>query len=175
MKKLMYAIVIALIALALDACAKAPPQSSTGPQAGAAMINPGDRVGDFIITTGNGEDVVYVKQLHCIFERKTGTQSCLEPVGTKVNIGLGVYDDPLHGKALDELWARQTHQMTIEGRPVNLPAFGTVELNLPVVGKVRVWNVVVIADKPCRITAHSQGVLGGDPFDYTATVKFTAQ
>jgi hypothetical protein len=42
------------------------------------------------------------------------------------------------------------------------------------VGTVRVWNVVIFTDKPGKITAHSTGVVGGDPFDYTVILTFTA-
>jgi hypothetical protein len=169
MKKPVYLLLVMLFVLILGACA------SAAPQAGEGMINPGDRIGDFLITTGAGEDIIYAAKLHCPFDSSTGTESCEQPAGTKVNVGEGVFDDnPSSGKTLDEYWSGQTHEMFIEGRPVNLQAFGTVDFNNPMVGTVRVWNVVIVTGKPGRITAHSTGVVGGDPFDYTAIITFTA-
>jgi len=160
---------IALSAIVLSACAKAPPQPSE------ELIKPGDRLGDFLITTGDSEDVIYVTKLHCPFDSSTSTESCEQPVGTKVNVGQGFYDDrPSSGETLDEFWAAQTHEMTIEGRPVDLHAFGSIDFYHPAVGTVRVWNVVVVADTPSRITAHSSGVWDGEPWDYSAIVTFIA-
>jgi hypothetical protein len=160
---------IVLSAIILSACVKAPPQPSD------QIIKPGDRLGNVLITTGDSEDVIYVTKLHCPFDSSTSTESCEQPVGTKVNVGLGVYDDnPSTGKTLDELWLEQTHEMTIEGRPVDLQAFGSIDFYHPAVGTVRVWNVVIVADKPGKITTHSSGVWAGDPLDYTAIVTFIA-
>jgi len=172
MKKTARVMLIVMWAGVLGACAGAT-QGSTGaaPQAGDDVINPGDRIGDFLITTGYSEDVVYATKLHCPFESYTNTESCEQPVGTKFNVGIGIYAD--NGTTLDETWSEQTHQMLIEGRPVNLQAFGSVDFTHPSVGTVRVWNVVVVTDKPGKITAHSSGTVGGDPFDYTVIVTFT--
>ena len=170
MKTLCSLALIALSALVLSACAKATPQPSN------EVIKPGDRLGDFLITTGDGEDVIYVTKLHCPFDSSSNTESCEQPVGTKVDVGVGVYDDhPSSGKTLDELWLEQTHEMTIEGRPVDLQAFGSIDFSHPAVGTVRVWNVVIVSDKPGRIAAHSSGVWAGDSLDYTAIVTFTGR
>lgn len=160
---------IALSAIILSACGKATPPATN------EMLNPGDRLGNFLITTGDSEDVSYVSTRHCPFESTTSTESCEQRVGTKVNVGIGVYDDsPSTGKTLDELWLEQTHEMTIEGRPVNLQAFGSIDFYHPAVGTVRVWNVVIVTDKPGKIAAHSSGVWAGEPLDYTAVLTFTA-
>ena len=167
MKTPVYLTLFVLFVFILGACATATPQSKD------EMINPGDKIGDFLITSGNSEDIIYVSKLHCPYDSSTGTESCEQPVGTKVNVGEGIFDDnPSSGKTLDEYWSEQTHEIFIEGRPVNLQAFGWVEFNKPMVGTVRVWNVVIVTDKPGRITVHSTGVVGGDPFDYTAIITF---
>jgi hypothetical protein len=169
MKKIVHLPLIMLCVFFLGACAKATPRSSD------ERINPGDKIGDFLITTGDTEDIIYAAKLHCPYDGSTGTESCEQPVGTKFNVGEGIFDDnPSGGKTLDEYWSEQTHEMFIEGRPVNLQAFGSVDFNNPMVGTVRVWNVVVVTDKPGKITAHSTGVVGGDPFDYTAIITFIA-
>jgi hypothetical protein len=168
MKKSIHLLLIALFTLILGACAKAQPQPDDG------MIDPGDKIGDFTITTGKGEDIIYVTQIHCAWDDSTQTESCEQPVGTKVNVSQGIFADRSNGKTLDELWSGQTHEMTIEGRPVNLQAFGTAEFTNPMVGMVRVWNVVIVSDQPGTVTARSNGVVGGESWTYTAIITFTA-
>jgi hypothetical protein len=165
-----------LFVFILGACTTATPQPvETSSQRIEGMINPGDKIGDFLITTGDGEDVIFVSKLHCPYDSSTGTESCEQPVGTKVNVGLGIYGDNISGgKTVDDYWSEQTHEMFIEGRSVNLEAFGAIDFDNPVVGTVRVWNVVIVTDKPGKITVHSIGVVGGDSFDYTAALTFTA-
>lgn len=168
MKKLVYLTFIVLFAFILSSCAKATPPPAEG------MINPGDKTGDFLITTGDGEDVIFVTKLHCPFDESAQTESCEQPVGTKVNVSNGIFDDSSDGITLDELWSEQTYEMFIEGRPVNLQAFGTVDFNNPMVGTVRVWNVVIVTDKPGKIIAYSKGIVGGDAWNYTAIITFSA-
>lgn len=168
MKRLVYLTLVVMFGVILSACASVTPQPSD------EMINPGDRIGDFLITTGEGKDVIFVTKLHCPFDSSTETESCEQPVGTKVNVSQGIFVNPSIGKTLDELWSEQIHEMFIEGRPVNLQAFGSVDFNNPMVGTVRVWNVVIVTDKPGKITARSTGVVGGDPWNYIAIITFTA-
>jgi hypothetical protein len=175
MKKIVHLTLILLFVFILGACATATPQPvETSSQRIEGMINPGDKIGDFLITTGDGEDIIFVSKLHCPFDSGSQTESCEEPVGTKVNVvGIGFYDDdPSSGKTLDEYWSEGTHEMSIEGRPVNVQAFGSVDFN-SVIGTVRVWDVVIVSDKPGKITIHSTGIAGGDPFDYTVILTFT--
>jgi hypothetical protein len=174
MKKLVYLTISVQLAVFLGACATATPIASATPTASEEMINPGDKIGDFLITIGDSEDVIFVTKLHCPFDNSTGKESFEQPVGTMVNVGLGIYDDNLSGgKTLDELWSEQTHEMFIDGRPVNLQAFGAIDFNNPMVGTVRVWNVVIVTDKPGKIKAHSTGIVGGDPFGYIAMLTFS--
>jgi hypothetical protein len=159
---------VAVFAMMLAACGGVAESKANRP------INPGDKIGDFLITTADGEDVVFVSQLHCPYDSNTSTESCEQPVGTKVNVSQGIYADPSIGKTLDALWSEQTHEMTIEGRPVNLQAFGSVDFSHPMVGTVRVWNVVIVGDQPGTITAQSKGVVGGEAWKYTAALTFSA-
>lgn len=175
MKRIVYITLIALLSIIIGGCGKATQQPSEAtPNLSDLKINPGDKIGDFLISTGEGEDIFFMSKVHCPYDSSTGIESCGQPVGTKVNVGIAVYDDdPSSGKTLDEYWSEQTHEMFIEGRPVDLQAFGTVDFS-SVIGTVRVWNVVVTTAKSGKVTAHSTGVVGGDPFDYTAIVTFTS-
>jgi hypothetical protein len=170
MKRLAFLALIMLFAAVLASCAKGSSESVEG------MINPGDKIGDFLITTGGDEGVTYVSMMHCPFDESAGTEieSCEFPVGTKVNVGIGFIADPSTGKSLDEIWSEHTDKIVIEGRPVNLQAFGSIDIPHPAVGKVRNWNVVIVADKPGKISARSTGEAGGDSFDYTAALTFVA-
>jgi hypothetical protein len=167
MQKPVHCFLIVLFVILLVACTTTARQPDNG------MINPGDKIGDFLITTGHGADVIFVSRLHCPFDSSTQTESCEEPVGTKVNVvGIAFYDDdPSSGKTLDEYWSEGTHEMTIAGRPVNVQAFGSIDFGSSI-GTVRVWDVVIVSDKPGKITAHSSGMAGGEPFDYTVNLTF---
>lgn len=148
-----------IVAACLGACSG----SSTGP------INPGDRVGDFVITAEQGEGIKFMLDTHCPAEGTTET--CELPVGKKVNVSQGFISSP-GGESLDKIWAAQTNEMTINGRPVNLQAFGYTEFYNPAVGTIRAWNVVVSSEKPGTLTAISQGVTEGEAWTYAAVVIF---
>jgi hypothetical protein len=169
LKKLIHVSLMLLLLMIVCACGKTTPRTAAG------MINPGDKIGDFLITSGNAENVNFVLDLHCPFNNSTGTASCVQPVGTLVNVGPGVYDNfPFKGKTLDDYWSEHTCDMMIEGRPVNLQAFGSIDLFRPGIGKERVWNVVVVSDNPGTLTIHSKGVVGGYPFDNITLITFKA-
>jgi len=121
------------------------------------MIEPGDMIGDFLVTTGDEGD--------------KENYSCKSTVGTKVNITTGIYD--LSGK-LDEKWSRFTYQLFIEGRPVNLQSFPPIDVRHPVVSRIRFWNVAITTSKPGSITTRDVGVIDGEPFETTMTYTFSA-
>jgi len=156
MKKILYLITIMLFAFILGACAKATPQPAD------EMINPGDMIGDFLITTSNDEGVFYTTNVHCPFDQATMTETCEIPVGTKVNSALGVYGDNYSGENLEVYWLDQTYEMTIDGHQVNLQAFGFIDITNPYVGKMRLWNVVIVTDKPGKITIQHSGEMAGE-------------
>ena len=160
-------IVCPLLAALLASCANLSGEVS------AEMINPGDKIGDFLITTGEEGDVTYSWDLECEQQGNEGIYSCKTTVGTKVNISMGVYA-AFSGKDLVTLWSEHTYQMFINDRPVNLEAFGSIDVLQPQVGKMRHWNVVIVATKPGEITLRESGVVGGDPFEDTTTYMFSA-
>lgn len=167
MKRLVYLTLLVIFAFSLSACAKAMPQST------AEMINPGDKIGDFLITTGDEDKITYTWDLGCVKIGEGETYSCKATTDTKVNISVGIYDDTFSGK-MEDLWASHTYELFIENRPVNLQAFGFIDIIHPQVGKMCHWNVVIFTDKPGDITLHDSGVAGGDPFESTTTYIFSA-
>jgi hypothetical protein len=167
MKRLAYVILLVMFAFPLGACAKGTAQPVDEP------IKPGEKIGDFLITKGEGDEVTYTWDLDCVKTGEGEIYSCKATAGTKVNLSVGIYDDTFSGK-LDDVWADHTYQMFIENRPVSLEDFGSIDVNQPQVGKMRHWNVVVSTDKPGEITLRDSGVVHGEPFESTMTYVFSA-
>src|SRR4030042_2537156 len=155
MKRLALMVFILGMAGLLVACAQPKPTEST------ELIRPGDMVGDFLVTTGEERKFTYGFDVDCSEEvsgQKTNI-SCILSVGDIVNITTGIYDDTHSGK-LDEYWSNSNYQLFIEGRPVDLQAFGTVEYHHPIIGVIRYWNVVISTSKPGKIITNDSGVAG---------------
>ena len=166
MKKLVFSVLVVLFVLVLGACGKSTPQS-------AEMINPGDKIGDFLITTGGVEGVKNYWDLGC--DEGESKSSCRVPVGTKVNTSWGIYADASKGEDLETKWAGHTYEMVIDGRPVNLKAFGYVDFDHPYRDKIRCWDVVIAADKPGEVEFKDTGGLAGEaPESEVSTLTFTA-
>lgn len=168
MKRLALIVYILLMAGVLSACAQPKPTESSD------MIRPGDKVGDFLITTGEEGNFTYGFDVDCSEEgsEQKATISCKSTVGERVNITTGIYDDTNSGK-LDELWSNSNYQLFIEGRPVDVQAFGTVEYKHPFVGVIRFWNVVITTSKPGTITVNDSGEAGSDAFEVTSSYTFS--
>jgi len=156
MKKAVGPLLLVLFALVLGACGKSTSQSTE-------LINPGDKIGDILITTGGQEGVRPVWDLGC--DESAGKSSCKVPVGTKVNASWGIYADAAKGEDMEAKWAGFTYDLVIDGRPVNVKAFGTVEFDHPYVGKIRCWDVVVTTDKPGEIEIKGTGAPAGETID----------
>lgn len=153
----------------LVACEQPKPTQSSD------LIRPGDMVGDFLVAKGEEGKFNYGFELDCS-EKVSGQKtilSCKPTVGDVVNITTGIYDDTNSGK-LDEYWSNSDYQLLIEGRPVDLRAFGIVEYTHPYVGLICYWNVAVSTSKPGALEVNDSGVAGGDTFENTATYTFSA-
>lgn len=162
MKGFAYFTFIVLFASVLSSCAQPTPAPTN------KMIEPGDQIGDFLITTGKPGEVTYQWELDSTKGASANETLVDVDWGTNVNVSMGVYDETRSGK-LDSTWAGFTYEMFIEDRPVNLPAFGTIDTDHPVVGKMRAWNVVIVATKPGKITVHDIGNLDGDAYESWTT------
>ena len=122
------------------------------------MINPGDTVGDFLVRTG--EPGEYIHLWEC---GGNELEFCKVDPDVIVNISLGIYAEP--GDDLDDLWAGHTYNMTINGRPVNLSSFGSVEAVHPFVGAMRAWNIVLVPSKPSAVETTHSVMAGGEARD----------
>jgi hypothetical protein len=162
MKKL--AIVTSVVCCAIFLASCAPP--ATGP------INPGDKIGNFLITTGDAKAIEDTWMVDCPDAETALNYHCNAKVGQKVNVSWGVYGNSL--KPTDTIWAEHTHEIFINGRPVNLEAFSTQDVVHPHVGQMRYWNIVIVASAPGELTARNMTVVDGEAQDSTATFTFSA-
>ena len=175
MKRFFCLLFITLVTVIMGSCAKVAPQTAeptSQPIEGA--INPGDKIGDFLITTGGGKDITYVWNLHseCVKQGGVENYSCKVNTDTKMNVSWGVYASI--NTDLDTMWSEHTYKMFINDRPVNLEAFGSIDVRHPTVGPMRHWNVVIVASKPGEITVHTEAVVDGEPSEDTKTLTFSA-
>jgi hypothetical protein len=163
MKKVMVQSIVGLLTIFLSACSAAT-QATYGP------INPGDQVGEFFFSTADAKIAGVPHNYTCT---ENGDKlACTTTAGTRVNISPSYYDDTPPND-IDEIWAASTHEMLIEGRQVNLQAFGYIDVPNPVVGSVRKWNVAIVTDKPGEIIVQHSVVFDGKPDEFTVTWTFT--
>jgi hypothetical protein len=153
MKRLVYLLLWVLFINALVGCVKSKPNTS-------GMINPGDKVGDFLITTSKLGEVTFMWELDATHGQEANTTFTEVPAGTKLIATVGIYDDTFSGK-LDENWSDLSYELYISDRQVNLSAFGTIETKHPIVGTMRHHNVVIVAEKPGKITLRSKTIYKG--------------
>jgi hypothetical protein len=169
MKRLAVLFSLLLFVSFTSACAKIDASSDDK----NTMIEPGDMIGDFLITTGVQGNFTSGFDIECSEPGADNTYLCKAAVGEAINVSTGLYDDTSSGK-LDEVWTHSNYQIYINDRPVDLQVFGTIEYNHPQVGMIRFRNVVIIANKPGEITVCDSGVFDkGDPFASTSTYVFS--
>jgi hypothetical protein len=116
MKKLACLTLFVVLVAILAACTKA-----TATPNPIDMIEPGDTVNGVLVTTGT-KDTVYGFDLPCT--QKDNVYTCTTRFGDPTNITSAVF-----GSTLEELqskWETFTYTITIEGQPVDVPAFGTI-------------------------------------------------
>jgi len=139
----------------------------------ADMIEPGDKLGDFTITTGVDGNFTYGFAVPCSEPSQGNTYTCTPTVGEKINVSTGLRGTSGTGN-LDSVWKNSSYQMFIDDQPVDLAAFGTIDYNHPTAGTIRFANVVLTTDKPGSITVRDSGVFeNGDPFSSTSTYVFS--
>lgn len=167
MKKLLVLKSILLLVTVVTACTGA--SVSTEPK----LIEPGDKIGDFTVTTGVPGKFSYGFTIQCVEQEQGKSYTCNVPVGEAINVSTGIYDTSGSGK-LEEVWAHSNYQMFINDQPVDLKAFGTVDYIHPQMGAIRFGNVVIITDKPGEITVRDSGLFdNGDPFSSTSMYVFS--
>lgn len=135
------------------------------------MITPGNKVGEFIFSTADEKIAGYPHNYSCT--ENGNDLTCKTTAGTLVNISPSYFDDTRKGR-IEQLWTDSTHEMIIEGRKVNLQAFGYIDVPNIVMGSVRKWNVAMVTEKPGEIKVSHSIVFDGKPDEFTVTWIFTA-
>lgn len=172
MRRYLALAITAILTILFAACTKGAPQN-------AEMIQPGDKVGDFLITTGE-KNVLYPFDYYrsCTEQEEPDTYICKSTVGKTLNVTAGLFDDSALRKStptatLDEAWSAYHYELIIEDRPVNLDAFDTIEIKHPVLGPMRFWNVVVVTDKPGQISVSDSGIVDGRQYHSVTMFLFS--
>ena len=170
MKRWMVLIVVILLAIMVVSCSGTDGNADNSNQ----LIEPGEKIGNFIITTGEQGKFKYGFSVECSEPGKDNSYTCNAVVGDVINVSTGIYDTTGKGN-LDDIWTHSNYQMYIDDRPVDLQAFGTIEYTHPQVGVIRFANVVIMTDKAGQITVKDSGVYdNGDPFQSTSIYVYTA-
>ncbi len=173
MNRLACALLVLLVGSLASCGPSVPAPAVPVPVTGGAMIQPGVQVGDVVIMSGEGQEAAYTWEYgdHCTRQPGAALTSCLFDVGEPVNVSLGLRSNS-SATTLDQYWSADTYQMYIQGRPVDLDAFGPVEIASPELGLVRHWNVVLLAKSPQQVTVYAKGVAGSASFEHTITYTF---
>lgn len=165
-----------LVIILLSACAVA----ACGPR--GEPVQPGDTVGLVTVTTGTTADYPAPGTFNCTKQGDKGDYSCVATVGQRLNISIAIYDnnyilnddDDFEGLELEQKWEEHTYELFIDNRPVDLAAFGTLDMVHPSYGFMRMWNVVIVASEPGEVTVRGKGQADGKPFDITQKISFSA-
>jgi predicted esterase len=132
------------------------------------MINPDDRIGDMVLTIGQGENLPEI-WIFCdpyVTEPGVFTKECSVPAQSMI-IGYGSPASTV--EQLDADWAASTWTLFLDSQPVNLPAFGTFDQEDDESNILRLWNVVLEQPAPGVHTLHYVSNESGKVYDVTWT------
>jgi hypothetical protein len=162
-KKLTCLTLIVVLVAILAACTKA-----TATPNPIDMIEPGDTVNGVLVTTGD-KNSIFGFDLPCTEKDKIYT--CTTSFGNPTNVTSAVY-----GSTQEELqskWETFTYTITIEGQPVDLPAFGTIDFIHQQSGLyMRAYNVALTSTDPITLTTHDVGTVQGETADTVLLIAF---
>ena len=153
----------------LAACAKTPQETEVvATPTPINMIQPGDTVNGVLVTTGN-KDSTFLFDLP--WTKKDGLDVCTVTLGNPYNV-IGSIAAPT-SEELDETWETYTETFTIEGHPVDLGAFGTIDfVHERTQLYMRAPNVVLTSTEPVTLTIHDVLTVSGETTEYTYLVAF---
>jgi len=142
MKKIISLSPIVFLVIILSACARATPKNAEG------MINPGDEIDGMVFTPTDEIDFDLSLAFLCDFESiketdRSPTIACFSSPGSSVFFGnfSGIpYNDP---KEADKPWREIKSEVSFDGQPLNLEAFGYMEIELYDAEwkYARIWNL----------------------------------
>jgi hypothetical protein len=167
-RRLGFGIFMALFSLLFLAACSTQPASQTRTPTSPELIKPGDTVNGVLVTTGTA-DSKFLFDIPCT--KKDGVDLCTTTFGNPINPTAAVYDqDP---EKLQTKWDAFVYTVTIDGRQVNLAAFGSIDFTHKRTGlNMRAYNLVLIGSEPVTVTVHDAGSLPGESFGSDVMVAF---
>ncbi|MCC6300860.1 MAG: dienelactone hydrolase family protein [Anaerolineales bacterium] len=134
-------VVFFLLSVAILSACQSATETPTLPD--SAMLRPGDAIGEMKVVVSSNDKTANSMFNYCspYVESKpvTLTFECRMPRSDFLFVGYGEI-----ANSQDELarrWKLRTWKLTIDGNPVDLSAFGTLDVDLG--KKIRVWNVAL--------------------------------
>jgi Phospholipase/Carboxylesterase len=163
MKKMACLTLIVVLVASLAGCAKA-----TATPNPIDMIEPGDTVNGVLVTTGD-KNSIFGFDLPCT--EKDHIFTCTTSFGNPTNVTGAVYG--FTQEELQSKWETFTYTITIEGQPVDLPAFGTIDFVHQQSGLyMRAYNVALISTDPITLTTHDVATVSGDTEESVLLIAF---
>ena len=152
--------------------AAAPTLTTTPkPEPVKGMINPGDKIGDMVLTIGQGEPVTEIWDFCDPLVTEPGVlmRECKVPALQSLFIGYGSFASTV--AELDAIWKSSSWELHVDERQVDLLAFGMLDLDTdyPHPAKLRMWNVVLDQPTPGKHTLRYVMSETGEPSDVTWT------
>jgi len=145
-----YITLLLLSILLLTACST--PSATRTP---IDMIQPGDTVNGVLITTGN-EDSTFLFDTPCV--EKDSFFVCTPTFGNPTNVTAAIYG--FTTEEVQSKWETFVYTVTIDGQPVDLPAFGTIDfVHERTQLYMRAYNMVLIGTEPITLSVHDKGSL----------------
>lgn len=171
MKTKMFALLIALIvatACAAPTPTSAPPVPTPRSTLPIAMLKPGEKIGEMIVTTGSAKFQGPPLWAFCspAFQKPgVTTTQCDVPPLTEIVIGHGWFatTDALR----ESNWKAMTWELYLDGQQLDLNAFGAYDADLPqkglpgqdpnkeIITKLRTWDVLLTNVRPGAHTLKS--------------------
>ncbi len=117
------------------------------------LIQPGDTVNGVLVTIGN-EDSTFGFDLPCT--QKDNIYTCTTTFGNPTNVTGAVYG--FTPEEVQSKWDTFIYTVTIDGQPVDLPAFGTIDfVHEQTKLYMRAYNIVLIGTEPITLSVHDKG------------------
>jgi len=154
---------IVLSILFLTACSK-----PTATQTPIDMIQPGDTVNGVLVTIGN-EDSTFGFDLPCT--QNDNIYTCTTTFNNPTNVTAAVYG--FTPEEVQSKWETFSYTVTIDGQPVDLPAFGTIDfVHEQTKLYMRAYNIVLIGTQPITLSVHDIGSVTDESWEEDTLIVF---
>ena len=132
------------------------------------LIQPGDTINGVLVTTGTN-DSAFVFDLP--WTKNDGIDVCTTTLGTPTNPATSVYGST--PEELESKWKTFTYSISIDGQPVDLSAFGTIDFVHERTGLyMRAYNIALTSTAPITLTIHDIGSLPGEKIETNTLIAF---